>query len=84
MGTPPIPTTSTTTNPPNNNQSLSPLNEVHLGNDFAGTDSVGASVNTAVYSGSSKVEKHKVAKKSDWRFLTDFSTKNGKQYGTLN
>ena len=61
-----------------------PLNEVHMGNDFKGTDSVGVSVNTAVCSGSQKVEKHKVTKKSDWRFLTDFSTKNGKQHGTLN
>lgn len=81
---PNLPTQFPMSNSTTNNQSLPPLNEVHMGSDFQGTGSVGVSVNTAVCSGSQKVEKHKVTKKSDWRFLTDFSTKNGKQHGTLN
>lgn len=84
VGSQPTNTISNITNSTTNNQSLPPLNEVHMGNDFQGTGSVGVSVNTAVCSGSQKVEKRTFAKKSDWRFLTDFSTKNGKQYGTLN
>lgn len=44
-----------------------------MGNDFQGTGSVGVSVNTAVYSGSQKVEKRTFAKKSDWRNMTDFN-----------
>ena len=79
VGSQPTNTISTTTNSTTNSQSLPPLNELQKGNDFSGTDSVGVSVNTAVCSGSSKVEKRTFAKKSDWRFLTDFSTKNGKQ-----
>lgn len=84
VGSQPTNTISNTTNSTTNSQSLPPLNELQKGNDFQGTGSVGVSVNTAVCSGSQKVEKHKVTKKSDWRFLTDFSTKNGKQHGTLN
>ena len=84
VGSQPTNTISNTTNSITNNQSPPPLNAMQKGNDFQGTGSVGVSVNTAVCSGSQKVEKHKVTKKSDWRFLTDFSTKNGKQHGTLN
>lgn len=73
VGSQPTNTISNSNKYTTNNQSLSPLNELQKGNDFQGTDSVGVSVNTAVCSGSQKVEKHKVTKKSDWRFLTDFS-----------